>query len=80
MMEIAKVFGISTLALNAYQSEKNMISRSLDKINTFKQDQTYYEQELKEREQKSDNYLKILPEQMSEMFDHLDNLVNDQED
>ncbi len=79
-MEIARAFGISTLALNAYQVEKNMIGKSLERITAFKSNQNYYERELKEREEKAENYLKVLPEQMSEMFDHLDNLVNEQED
>lgn len=62
MMDIARAFGISTLALNAYQSEKNTISRTLDKIQTFQRDHDFYNSELKEREEKAENYLKVLPE------------------
>ena len=40
------MLGINTMALNAYQSEKNMITRSLQKIDDFKKDIKYYEQEL----------------------------------
>jgi hypothetical protein len=38
------------MALNAYQTEKNMISRSLEKVQEFRKDHRYYEMELKERE------------------------------
>ena len=50
MKDLAKMLGINTMALNAYQSEKNMITRSLQKIDDFKKDIKYYEQELQERE------------------------------
>lgn len=40
------MLGINTMALNAYQSEKNMISRSLQKIEDFKKDVKYFEMEL----------------------------------
>jgi hypothetical protein len=46
MKDLAKMLGINTMALNAYQSEKNMITRSLQKIDDFKKDIKYYEQEL----------------------------------
>jgi hypothetical protein len=36
--------------MNAYQSEKNMISRSLKKIDEFKRDMRYYEMDLDERQ------------------------------
>ena len=67
------------MALNAYQSEKSMISRSLEKIQEFRKDHRYYQMELKEREEQSDKYLSFLPNQMSEMFDHLETLVVTQE-
>jgi hypothetical protein len=54
-----------------------MISRSLEKISEFRRDQKYYNDELKEREEKAESYLKNLPELMSDMFDHLDKLVGD---
>jgi hypothetical protein len=60
------------MALNAYQSEKNMISRSLSKIDDFKKDMRYYEMELSEREAQSEAYLKDLPVQMNGMFKHLE--------
>jgi hypothetical protein len=50
------------MALNAYQSEKNSISRSLERIGDFKKDMRYYELELKERDTEADTYLKELPE------------------
>ena len=64
------------MALNAYQSEKNMISRSLERVSDFKKDMKYYESELQERESEADSYLKDLPERMSGMFDHIEMLVN----
>jgi hypothetical protein len=39
------------MALNAYQAEKTMISRSLEKISEFRKDHRYYRDELKEREE-----------------------------
>lgn len=50
------------MALNAYQAEKNQISRSLDRISGFRKDLKYFESELKEREEEADTYLKDLPE------------------
>ncbi len=73
------MLGINTMAINAYQSEKNMISRSIQKIDEFKKDIKYYEQELQEREQQSDQYIEELPTQMNKMFKHLENMVNTQE-
>lgn len=76
MKDLARMLGINTMALNAYQSEKNMISRSLQKIDDFKKDMKYFEMELNERQDQSDLYLKELPEQMSGMFSHFETLVN----
>lgn len=56
------MLGINIYALNAYQSEKNMIGRSKQKMDDFKKDIKYYEQELNEREKQSEIYLKELPE------------------
>lgn len=53
-----------------------MIAKSLDKISEFKKDYRYFKNEIEEREQEAETYLKQLPEQMSEMFDHLEILVN----
>ena len=79
MRDLAKMLCINTMAINAYQSEKNMISRSIQKIDEFKKDIKYYEQELQEREQQSDQYIEELPTQMNKMFKHLENMVNTQE-
>ncbi len=38
-----------------------MITRSLDKVEEFKKDLRFYEQELNERELQSDDYIKNLP-------------------
>ena len=79
MKDLAKMLGINTMALNAYQSEKNMITRSLQKIDDFKKDIKYYEQELQEREGQSDKYIHELPQQMNKMFKHLEATVDQQE-
>ena len=50
------------MAMNAYQSEKNQISRSLERIHGFKKDIKYLESEIKEREEEAETYLKDLPE------------------
>ena len=71
-MDLAKMLGINTQAFNAFQSEKNMISRSLHKIDEFKKDVRFYEHELNEREKQSEAYLQELPEQMNGMFKHLE--------
>lgn len=63
--------------MNAYATEKHIISKSLHKIDEFKKDLRFYEMELDERKTQSDQYLKELPEQMSEMFKSLENLVNE---
>ena len=73
------MLGINTYALNAFQSEKNMISRSLQKVDDFKKDIKYYEHELNDREKQSETYLKELPELMNGMFKHLEKLVDLQE-
>jgi hypothetical protein len=39
-----------------------MITRSLQKIDDFKKDIKYYEQELQERETQSDKYIQELPQ------------------
>ena len=79
MNQIANIFGISVLANNAYQSEKNQISKSLEKIAELRKDYYYYQQELKEREDKSEEYLKTLPDLMNGMFDHLSQVVDEEE-
>lgn len=56
-----------------------MISRSLEKISEFSKDMRYYDSELKERDENAETYLKDLPELMSGMFDHIEILVNGQE-
>jgi predicted transcriptional regulator len=62
MRDLAKMLGINTMAIHAYQSEKNMVTRSLEKIDEFRKDIKYYEQELTERENQSEKYIKELPE------------------
>jgi hypothetical protein len=66
--------------MNAYASEKNQISRSIERINNLKHDYKYMEDEIKERERDAENYLQELPTLMSSMFDHLEKLVETQEE
>lgn len=75
MSQIANVLGIGAYAANAYQSEKNMISKSLEKIDDLRKDYHYYQSELKDREDQSEEYLKSIPDLMNGMFDHLGSLV-----
>lgn len=44
---------MNTLAVNAYQSEKSQISRSLERISNFKRDFRIYEKEIADREKNS---------------------------
>jgi len=55
------MLGINTMALNAFSGEKSMISRSLQKIDDFKKDLRYYQEELTERKTQSELYLDELP-------------------
>lgn len=75
----ANLLGISSVAMNPYQSQKQMISRCLDKIQEFRKDQFYFQIELKDREEQAEKHLALLPTQMSDMFTHLEELVNSQE-
>ena len=67
------------MALNAFSGEKSMISRSLQKIDDFKKDLRYYQEELTERKTQSELYLDELPQQMNGMFKDLEGLVDSQE-
>lgn len=62
------------MAMNAYQTEKNKISRSLERILNFAREYRFMCDEIKERENQSNTYLQELPTQMNSMFDKLDEL------
>jgi len=69
------MLGINTMALNAYQSEKSMISRSLERLSNFKRDFRYLNDEINDREKGSESFLNDLPPLMNSMFDKLDELA-----
>jgi len=69
------MLGINTMALNAYQSEKSMISRSLERLTNFKRDFRYLNDEINDREKASESFLTDLPPLMNSMFDKLDELA-----
>ena len=66
------MLGINSMALNAYQSEKSQISRSLERLSNFKRDFRYLADEIADREKASESYLTDLPPIMTSMFDKLD--------
>lgn len=71
--------GMSSLALNNFQSEKSQISRCLDRISNFKRDFRNIEQEIAEREKASDTYVEDLPPLLNSMFEKLEELVTEAE-
>lgn len=70
---------MNSLALNAYQSEKSQISRSLERISNFKRDFRILDQEIADREKFSETFVKDLPPLMNSMFDKLEELVQESE-
>jgi len=71
--------GMNSMALNAYSSEKSQISKSIERLNNFKSDFRYLQEEITDREKASHEYLSELPPVMNEMFDKLDELVDQAE-
>ena len=69
------MLGINTMALNAYQSEKTMVSRSFERLTNFKRDFRYLNEEIQDREKASESFLKDLPPLMNSMFEKLDELA-----
>jgi len=66
------MLGINTMALNAYQSEKSQISRSLERLANFRRDFRYLNDEITDREKASAIFLEELPPLMNSMFEKLD--------
>ena len=64
--------------IDSYKSEKSLIGKSLEKIDEFKRDCTYFNIELKEREEAAEQQLAELPILMSGIFDKLETLVEEQ--
>jgi hypothetical protein len=69
------MLGINTMALNAYSSEKSMISRSLERLSNFKRDFRYLNDEINDREKASESFLNDLPPLMNSMFDKLEEMA-----
>ena len=69
------MLGMNEAVLNTYSTEKNLISRTLSKVDDIKRGVKYQKLELEERKNESDKYLKELPKQMDAMFKHLYGLV-----
>jgi hypothetical protein len=68
------------MAMQAYQAEKSMISRSVERISGLKRDVEYYEEEITERDKNADSYLSDLPALMDKMFDSLETMVEESEE
>ena len=73
------MLGMSSFVLNPYSTEKSLISKSLSRITNFKSTFRYLNDEIKEREKASENYLKELPPLMNSLFEQLDELVDEAE-
>lgn len=75
LKDIFSMLGMNEAVLNTYSTEKNLISRTLQKVDDIKRGVKYQKLELEERKNESDKYLKELPKQMDAMFKHLNGLV-----
>ena len=64
--------GINNMALNAYQTEKTQISRSLDNIAKFNKELKYMQEGIKETEFDSNRFLRELPTLLNALFDKLE--------
>lgn len=73
-MNNARLLGINPKPLNMYQSEKQKIQRSIQRLDNFKKQFRYIEDDIKQREQMSAEHMKILTPLMNSMLDKLDEL------
>lgn len=73
------MLGLNSLALNMFQTEKSQISRSLEKLNMFRRELRNLQEDIKQRDDKSKEYLEQLPSLMESMFAKLDELVSQSE-
>jgi hypothetical protein len=64
--------GINNMALNAYQTEKTQISRSLDNVSKFNKELKYMQDVIKETEIDSNRFLRELPNLLNALFDKLE--------
>lgn len=73
-MNSAKLLGLNHRHLNEYQSEKQKITRSIQRLDNFKKQFRYIEDDIKQREQMSAEHMRILTPLMNSMFDKLEEL------
>lgn len=67
-----RMAGINNMALNAYQTEKSQISRSLDNVAKFNKELRYMQDGIKETEVDSNRFLRELPTLLNALFDKLE--------
>ena len=67
-----RMAGINNMALNAYQTEKSQISRSLDNVAKFNKELRYMQDGIKETEIDSNRFLRELPTLLNALFDKLE--------
>ena len=73
-MNNAKLLGITHRPYQEYQSEKQKITKSLQRLDNFKKQFRYIEDDIKQREQMSAEHMRILTPLMNSMFDKLEEL------
>jgi hypothetical protein len=67
---VAQMLGLTSFGLNnLYNSEKNLINKCLLKLDDFKGDFRYIQDEIEERAQESNDNLENLPELLCQTFD-----------
>ena len=74
-IQTARMLGLNSLALNMYQTEKSQISRSLERLNVFRRELRNMQEDIKQRDEQSAEYLEQLPPLMESMFAKLEELV-----
>ena len=73
-MNSAKMLGLARPAMHEFQSEKQKITRSLQRLDNFKKPFRYIEDDIKQREVMSAEHMRILTPLMNSMFDKLEEL------
>ena len=73
-MNNAKMLGLSHRPLNEFQSEKQKIMKSLQRLDNFKKHFRYIEDDIKQRETMSAEHMRILTPLMNSMFEKLEEL------
>lgn len=74
---VAQMLGLTSFGLNnLYTSEKNQINKSLLKLDDFKGDFRYIQDEIDERAQESNENLENLPELLCQTFDQSKKVID----